>query len=48
MRGDLDWIALQSLEKERARCYDNPKELAEDVQRFSETKSIAARPPSFV
>ncbi|MCS7466120.1 serine/threonine protein kinase [Stieleria sp. ICT_E10.1] len=46
LRGDLDWIVLRSLEKSPSRRYETPKSLAEDVERFLQTKPIAARRPS--
>lgn len=47
LRGDLDWIAIKALEKDRTRRYDTPAALAEDVQRFLSNEAIEARPPSF-
>src|SRR5947208_7706686 len=46
LRGDLDWIAMKCLEKERARRYDTANGLARDVERFLGNEPIAARPPS--
>ncbi len=46
MKGDLDWIALKALEKDRTRRYDGPLSLADDVQRFLNDEVINARPPS--
>lgn len=46
LRGDLDWIALKSLEKEAARRYGSAGEFAEDVQRFLSDEPVEARPPS--
>lgn len=48
IRGDLDWIALKSLEKDRNRRYETPKQLSEDVGRFLETRPVLACRPSSV
>src|SRR4029077_18433588 len=34
LRGDLDWITLKALEKDRARRYGSPSELAADIERY--------------
>ena len=47
LKGDLDWIAVKALEKNRTRRYDTPAALADDVQRYLEDEAIEARPPSF-
>jgi serine/threonine protein kinase len=44
--GDLDWIAMKALEKDRTRRYDTANGLALDVQRFLADEAIWARPPS--
>ncbi len=46
LKGDLDWIALKALEKNRTRRYASAAALAEDVGRFLAHKPVAARPPS--
>jgi serine/threonine protein kinase len=46
VRGDLDWIVMKALEKERARRYDNASGLVEDIQRYLSDEAIVARPPS--
>lgn len=48
LKGDLDWIAVKALEKDRARRYDTPAALADDIQRYLNNEAIEARPPSFV
>ncbi|MEO1528992.1 MAG: serine/threonine-protein kinase [Planctomycetota bacterium] len=47
LRGDLDWIAIKALEKDRVRRYDTPASLADDVERYLDGEAIEARPPSF-
>ena len=46
LRGDLDWIAMRCLEKDRTRRYATANDLAEDVQRYLEGEPVLARPPS--
>jgi serine/threonine protein kinase/Tol biopolymer transport system component len=46
VRGDLDWIVMKSLEKDRARRYETPNGLAEDIRRHLEHEPVAARGPS--
>ncbi|HEY9509234.1 MAG TPA: serine/threonine-protein kinase, partial [Verrucomicrobiae bacterium] len=46
VRGDLDWIAMKALEKDRTRRYATANGLAFDVQRFLANETILARPPS--
>jgi hypothetical protein len=46
LRGDLDWIVIRTLEKDRARRYETANGLAMDVQRFLENEPVMARPPS--
>ena len=46
VRGDLDWIAMKALEKDRARRYETANGLAMDVQRHLNNEPVVARPPS--
>ena len=46
LRGDLDWITMKALEKDRARRYGAPSELAGDLQRFLNNEPVTARPAS--
>ena len=46
LSGDLDWIVMRCLEKDRARRYETTDGLAMDAQRFLDNEPIAARPPS--
>ncbi len=46
IRGDLDWIVMKCLEKDRGRRYDTANGLAVDLRRHLENEPVAARPPS--
>jgi WD40 repeat protein/serine/threonine protein kinase len=46
VRGDLDWIVMKCLEKERARRYETVNGLAMDVRRYLCHEPVVARPPS--
>jgi len=46
VRGDLDWIVMRALEKDRTRRYKTANGLALDVQRYLADEPISARPPS--
>jgi len=46
LRGDLDWITMKALEKDRARRYGTPSELASDVRHYLNHEPVAARPAS--
>jgi serine/threonine protein kinase/tetratricopeptide (TPR) repeat protein len=46
IRGDLDWIVMMALEKDRARRYPTANALAADVQRHLDSQAVTARPPS--
>ena len=48
IRGDLDWIALKALEKDRTRRYASASELAADIKRHLDSEPVLARPPSTV
>ena len=48
IRGDLDWITMKALEKDRTRRYGSPSELAADIDRYLHHQPIVARPPSAV
>ena len=45
LRGDLDWVVMRALDKDRARRYASPSEFAADVQRYLQHQPIEARPP---
>ena len=44
--GDLDWIVMKALEKDRTRRYETANGLALDVKRFLANETVSARPPS--
>jgi WD40 repeat protein/serine/threonine protein kinase/tetratricopeptide (TPR) repeat protein len=46
IRGDLDWIVMKTLEKDRNRRYETANGLAMDIQRYRNSEPIIARPPS--
>jgi eukaryotic-like serine/threonine-protein kinase len=46
LRGDLDWITMKAVEKDRARRYGTPSELATDIERYLENRPVVARPAS--
>ncbi len=46
VRGDLDWIVMKALEKDRARRYETANGLANDIQRYLDDEPVAACPPS--
>ncbi|MEM6692650.1 MAG: tetratricopeptide repeat protein, partial [Planctomycetota bacterium] len=43
---ELDWVAMKSIEKDRTRRYQSPRELAEDIDRFLRREAVTACPPS--
>ena len=45
LRGDLDWIVMKCLEKDRTRRYDTANALADDVSRHLRDEAVMARPP---
>ena len=45
VRGDLDWIVMKAMEKERSRRYQTVNSLALDVQRYLEHQPVSASPP---
>ncbi len=46
LAGDLDWIVMRCLEKDRTRRYATPSELVADIQRHLRNEPVIARPPS--
>jgi serine/threonine protein kinase/WD40 repeat protein len=46
VKGDLDWIVMKALEKDRGRRYETASSFAADVRRFLAEEPIEARPPN--
>src|SRR5262245_2698370 len=46
VHGDLDWIVMKAMEKDRTRRYPSANGLAIDIQRFLADEAVYARPPS--
>lgn len=46
MRGELDWIAMKALEKDRRRRYETANDLAADVMRYLTDRPVEACPPT--
>jgi serine/threonine protein kinase/tetratricopeptide (TPR) repeat protein len=46
VRGDLDWIVMKALDKDRTRRYETANGLAMDIQRHLQNELVVARPPS--
>jgi serine/threonine protein kinase/tetratricopeptide (TPR) repeat protein len=46
LRGDLDWIILKAMEKDRTRRYETVNGLAADIRRHLDNEPVLARPPS--
>ncbi|MBU8870134.1 MAG: serine/threonine-protein kinase [Gemmatimonadales bacterium] len=46
VRGELEWITLRAMEKDRARRYQSASSIADDVERYQMDEAILAGPPS--
>jgi len=46
LRGDLDWIVMKALEKDRTRRYETASSLAHDIQHHLDNEPVLASPPS--
>ena len=46
VRGDLDWIVMKALEKDRTRRYETASALARDIERYLHDEPVEASPPS--
>jgi serine/threonine protein kinase/tetratricopeptide (TPR) repeat protein len=46
LRGELDWIVMKALEKDRERRYASPYELSHDIERYLNNEPLHAVPPS--
>ena len=48
LRGDVDWIVMKCLDKDRKRRYSTANELADDIARYLSNEAVVARPPSAI
>ena len=48
LKGDLDWIAIKCIEKDRSRRYETAHALAEDIERYLRNEPILAHSPSLM
>ncbi len=48
IRGDLDWIVMKAIEKDRTRRYQTANEFAADIQRYLKGEPVSAGPPSVI
>jgi len=46
LAGDLDWIVMKALEKDRTRRYESASGFAADIRRYLNSEPVIARPPS--
>ena len=46
LSGDLDWITMKALEKDRTRRYSSPSDLAADIERYRADQPVLACPPT--
>ncbi len=46
LRGDLDWVVMKAIAKDRTLRYETPNDLAADLQRYLSGRPVTARPPS--
>ena len=46
LRGELDWIVMKALEKDRNRRYETANDLAQDIQRYLHDEPVEACPPA--
>ncbi|MDP6478568.1 MAG: tetratricopeptide repeat protein [Phycisphaerales bacterium] len=46
IRGDLDWIIMRCLEKQRSRRYDSVSEIARELERYKASEPVEAGPPT--
>src|SRR5207344_2641275 len=45
LRGELDWVVMKALEKDRTRRYETANALSRDIQRYLADEVVEARPP---
>jgi tetratricopeptide (TPR) repeat protein len=47
LRGDLDWVVMKCLDKDRNRRYESANDLAQDIRRYLDNEPVLASPPSW-
>jgi tetratricopeptide (TPR) repeat protein len=47
LKGELDWVVMKALEKDRRRRYESPGALAADIRRYLSDEPVEACPPTF-
>ncbi|TWU54359.1 Serine/threonine-protein kinase PrkC [Rubripirellula tenax] len=47
LKGDLDWIVMKALEKDRVRRYESAAAMGDDIKRYLSQQPIVARPPTW-
>jgi predicted negative regulator of RcsB-dependent stress response len=48
VRGELDWVVMKALEKDRNRRYETANDFAADIQRYLHDEAVQASPPSAI
>lgn len=48
LRGDLDWVVMKALQKDRERRYASANAMAEDLKRYLSDEPVSAGPPSAI
>jgi serine/threonine-protein kinase len=48
LQGDLDWVVMKAIEKDRKRRYDSASRLADDLRSYLQGDSVTARPPTWI
>jgi eukaryotic-like serine/threonine-protein kinase len=46
LRGDLDWITMKAIEKDRTHRYGSPSDFGADIRRYLNNEAVLAVPPS--
>ena len=46
LRGDIDWVVMKAIDKDRERRYESANGLASDIARYLANETVAARPPT--
>jgi eukaryotic-like serine/threonine-protein kinase len=46
LSGDLDWITMKALEKDRTRRYGTASQVADDIERYLSSQPVVAGPPT--